>query len=192
MNLNPLQTPSKIIQTAYSTKSRVQLICPELPYGRTKQSFRDDADINTIIKRFLRTGVLDYANKHQPRYGDATGIEYNAAMATVAAAKSMFNDLPADLRARFENEPAQFLDFIQDPSNYSEAEKLGLLKPEAVSARATAAAAASAAKALPPSHREDGSATHEPLRARDGTFREHTRKELRDEARAQKQSEKDE
>lgn len=115
--------------SAYSSKKRVQLFCTTK--GRTKQSFKDECDINTIIRRFLKTGMLDYANKHEPRYGDTTGIEYTMAMQTVAAAKSIFNDLSAELRSRFENEPAKFLDFVNDEKNREEAQKLGLLKPVA-------------------------------------------------------------
>lgn len=112
-------SPKKRLRTTFSTK------------GRTKQAFKAECDINNILSRFLRTGVMDFANKNQARYGDCTGVEYQAAMCTVAAAKSMFNDLPAHIRNRFENEPAQFLDFVQDEKNREEAAALGLLKPEA-------------------------------------------------------------
>lgn len=170
--------------TAYGPKLKVTLDC--LPgFGRTKQSFKDDTNINNILARYARTGVLEFANRHEPRYGDVIGADFHAAMNIVANANSMFADLPAKLRNRFDNDPGQFLDFVQDPENTAEAERLGLTVPARA---ATEAQAASAARALPASHLEDGSATHEPLRARDGTFREHTRKEKRDEARAQKAS----
>lgn len=127
------------IRSAYEPKPQVQLDCPEKPYGRTKQSFKAECDINTIIARFLKTGILDFTSKNQPRYGDTTGMEYTAACQTVAAAKSLFNELPAALRARFENEPAKFLDFVQDKRNADEARALGLLK-EPVAAPAAAGA----------------------------------------------------
>lgn len=117
-----------VIRSAYSKKQKVQTHFTGV--GRTKQSFKAECDINTIVSRFLRTGVLDFANKNQPRYGDTTGIEYQSAMQVVASAKTLFNELPAALRDRFENEPALFLDFIQDPRNRDEARELGLLKPE--------------------------------------------------------------
>lgn len=114
-------------QTAYGHKERVQLTC--IGKGRTKQSFKAECDINTIVARFLRTGIMDFAQKNEARYGDCTGMEYQSALYTVAAAKSLFNDLPAALRNRFENEPALFLDFVQDERNREEALELGLLKP---------------------------------------------------------------
>lgn len=123
----------RVIRSAYSVKPQVQFDCleAEKPYGRTKQSFKDECDINTIIQRFLRTGQLDLANKLEPRYGDCTGIEFQSACQTVAAAKSLFAELPAALRNRFENEPAKFLDFVHDDRNIEEARELGLLKPKA-------------------------------------------------------------
>jgi len=117
----------KIILSAYSQKNRVQLTCSTK--GRTKQAFKDECDINIIIKRFMRTGVLDFTQKNQPRYGDCTGMEYQKAVQTVADAKTLFNELPAELRSRFDNEPALFLDFVQDERNMEEARELGLLKP---------------------------------------------------------------
>lgn len=123
-------TAPRIIRSAYSHKPQFQLECPEKPFGRTKQSFKDECDINVIIRRFLRTGVMDFTARNEPRYGDCTGMEYTQAMQTVAAAKSLFNELPAALRARFDNEPALFLDFVQDDKNRDEARELGLLKPE--------------------------------------------------------------
>lgn len=120
--------PKTQFLTAYSAKPRVKTTFSTK--GRTKQSFKDETDINHIIRRFTRTGVLDFTNKNEARYGDTTGVEYQQAVNMVAAAKSLFNELPAELRARFENEPAKFLDFVQDERNRDEARELGLLKPE--------------------------------------------------------------
>lgn len=118
----------RLIRSAYSSKDSVQLTCAGK--GRTKQSFKDECDINNIIKRFMKTGVLDFVAKHAPQYGDVTGLSFTMALDTVAKASDLFNDLPAKLRARFSNDPAQFFDFIQDPENREEAQRLGLLKPK--------------------------------------------------------------
>lgn len=152
------------------------------PYGRTKQAFRDESNINNIMQKFIKTGTLEFTNKNQPRYGDVTGADFQLFNNIIAAANTMFAEMPAALRNRFENDPAKFLDFVQNENNRAEATELGLLKP------VQASEAQAQAQALSPSHREDGSATHAPLRATDGTYREHTRKEKREEARAQKAS----
>lgn len=138
-------------KSAYSPKERVLLECAPTADdpSRTKQSFKAECDINTIIKRYLRTGQLDFAARHEPRYGDATGQDFQAAMLTVAKAQTMFNDLPAALRARFGNDPAQFLDFVHDDKNTEEARELGLRKPVAVSPAAVASPPAPAPAPAP-------------------------------------------
>jgi phage internal scaffolding protein len=47
----------------------------------------------------------------------------------VIAAEDEFMRLPADLRARFENDPAQLIEFLENLENKDEAIKLGLVNP---------------------------------------------------------------
>lgn len=124
-----LAGPLGTFRTAYSAPLRVTLECPGT--GRTKQSFKDECDINKIMARYIATGVLDFVTKHQPQYGDVTGLDFMNAQLIVAEARTMFEELPAEVRNRFDNDPAQFLDFVGDDKNREEARKLGLLKPEA-------------------------------------------------------------
>lgn len=139
-----MATTKPTIRTAYGPKKRVSLSFPP-GSGRTKQSFKDECDINQILARFKRTRTFDFVNTMQPRYGDCTGLEFRQAMETVAGAKSMFHAMPAHLRARFNNDPAEFLDFVNDERNRDEARELGLLRPEEVSAPAQEPAASGAA-----------------------------------------------
>lgn len=99
--------------------------------GRTKQSFTAECDINNIMARYQKTGILDFVNQHEPQYGDATGADFAAAMQVVAEGQSMFNDLPSELRAQFDNDPAEFLEFVSNPANKKEMAQMGLLNPEA-------------------------------------------------------------
>lgn len=170
----------KLIRTAYGPKLQISMSFP-VGEDKTKQSFKAESDINNIMAQYLKTGLLDYVQRNEPRYGDTTGFDYQSAMFKIAGAKTMFNELPAELRARFDNEPANFLDFVQDDSNREEAIELGLLKPEVVQA-AVAAKAAIAARGA--DHTVE--APHEPLRDAQGQYREHTRAELRAEAKATK------
>lgn len=94
----------------------------------TQQHFKDETDINNILRQFNITGLLP-EQPLSPRYGDFTGIgDYHGALNAVIAAEDQFMALPANLRARFENDPAQLIDFLNDENNRSEAEKLGLLE----------------------------------------------------------------
>lgn len=90
------------------------------------QSARDETDINTIVKRFGLTGELP-GDVDMPLSGDYTGIgDFHDAMNVVRQAQEEFLRVPADIRARFQNDPQLFSDFFHDPVNQDEAIRLGL------------------------------------------------------------------
>lgn len=92
------------------------------------QSGAEEADINTIVRRFGLTGQLP-SNVRQPEYGDFTGINnYHEAMNAIIQAEESFEAMPAEVRARFHNDPGEFVDFVADEANRAEAEKLGLVR----------------------------------------------------------------
>lgn len=126
---NPTQLAQPNFITAYSKKNRSLLRFPATE-GRTKQSHKSECDINVIMSRYMATGVIDFVTKHQPHYGDVTALDYQTAMNQIAQAQSMFHELPSAVRNRFENNPAQFLDFVQDPRNAAEAHAMGLMRPD--------------------------------------------------------------
>ncbi len=97
---------------------------------RTKQSFRDECDINNIMTKYQKTGAIAHVNEHQANYGFATGQDFASAMRTCVQAQEMFNALPSSIRTRFANDPAQFLDFVQDADNKKEGQELGLWPPD--------------------------------------------------------------
>ena len=119
-----LRTPYNYDRDAASNESGLACEEPSL----TQQHFKDETDINNILRQFNVTGLLPEAPL-SPHYGDFTGIvDYHSALNAVIAAEDDFMALPAQLRARFENDPAQLIDFLDDENNRSEAEQLGLLE----------------------------------------------------------------
>lgn len=103
----------------------------------TQQSEKEEADINTIIRKFGLSGVLPQSVR-MPSYGDFTGVStYQEALNQVIAAQASFMAMPADIRSRFNNDPEKFVAWCSDPANEKEAVKLGLIKavaePEPVS-----------------------------------------------------------
>lgn len=95
--------------------------------SETKQSFKDECDINHIIKQYSTTGVITHLNQRSENYSDVSDVEdYQASMNIIVAAREAFDSLPSVLRKRFENNPTNFLAFLNDPSNADEMERLGL------------------------------------------------------------------
>lgn len=106
--------------------------------GFTVQADRDDADINKIISRYLKSGVLPPISLGEPFYGDVTGFSGLAdSLIKIQEADRLFMSYPADVRERFDNDKVKFIDFLENPDNRDEAIKLGLiLKPVAPEAPA--------------------------------------------------------
>lgn len=98
--------------------------------GMTQQHFAQDADINTIVKRF---GITDHSQLPavtDPRYfGDFTDApSFREALHNLMDAQERFDNLPADIRHKFNHDPINLYEWINDPSNADEAANLGLLK----------------------------------------------------------------
>lgn len=94
----------------------------------TVQSEKDSCDINLIVERHLRTGIMTNYRTSQPMYGDFTScVDYHEAVARAQQAEESFMTLPASIRARFSNDPGQLIDFLSNENNRSEAIKLGLV-----------------------------------------------------------------
>lgn len=95
--------------------------------SRTNQSFKEQSDVNNIMRQYQKTGELPLSKKIGQYLDGTTVPEYQQAIQTVMDANSAFEQLPAKLRDRFNNDPAKLLAFVQDPSNRDEAVFLGIL-----------------------------------------------------------------
>lgn len=93
----------------------------------TKQAHKDECDINLIIRKYDKTGVLTHVNRALATYGDFSAVHsFQEAHNSVMAAAASFADLPAKIRKEFDNDPAKFLDFIDNPENIERMYELGL------------------------------------------------------------------
>jgi phage internal scaffolding protein len=112
-------------QTAYNRAKLPGLKC--VTPSRTQQSSKSEADINTIVGRVMKTGVLPTITGKPPEFGDFNDVlEYQSALNAVIEARESFNALPAKVRSRFHNDPGALLEFLSKSENQAEAVKLGL------------------------------------------------------------------
>ncbi len=94
---------------------------------RAKQSFKQECDINFIMAKYKSRGIVTHVTKYQGNYSDlSTEVDFHHNLQAVMDAKAAFDSLPAKIRERFKNDPAEFLGFVQNPANQSEIDKLGL------------------------------------------------------------------
>lgn len=98
----------------------------------TSQSFSDEVDINKIMAR-IQKGQPVLTSAGTPFYGDVSDLGgLQDALIKVQEAEELFSQYPADLRSKFENDPVQLVSFLEDPKNYDEALKLGLVEPRPI------------------------------------------------------------
>lgn len=99
--------------------------------GRTKQEFKEECDLNVLMKRYERTGVLPTARIGNPMYVDAADLpSYQESLKIVRDAHESFEALPSRVRAQFENNPEAFVAFAADPANKDQLREWGLGKPQ--------------------------------------------------------------
>ncbi len=128
---------------AFIAHERLQLKCEEPT--RAKQAMADACDINNIMDQYALSGLVGHINEHKGNYGDLPSVvDYHDSCNAVIAAKDAFASLPAKIRNRFDNDPSEFLAFVQNEENMEEMAELGLVdkpssrKPKQAEAEAPA------------------------------------------------------
>jgi len=96
----------------------------------TQQQFKDECDVNKIMERYQQTGQWTdnfKMPKRQPLAGDFSEFpDLMEASNFMLEVQEAFMEIPAIIRKRFDNDPYQFLEFMENPENIEEARQLGL------------------------------------------------------------------
>lgn len=98
------------------------------PEYTTEQHHKKECDVNEIIRKYDKTGLISHISRIEARFGDFTGADFKSMRDQVAKATSMFEQLPAKIKNRFGNDPANLLAFMENPENREEGIKLGLIR----------------------------------------------------------------
>lgn len=128
------------IRTPYNydtdqTSQETGLDCSVDKNGRTQQQFKEETDINTIVDKFLAAGEMPPTTPFPEEQDFTEAFDFQTSMNVVVQARESFMQMPAKQRARFQNDPQQFMEFMHNHENQEEAIRLGLAirreKPEA-------------------------------------------------------------
>lgn len=93
----------------------------------THQEFKDECDINNIMKRYNYNQLPDIAET----VGQFSQIvDYQEMLNATIHAREAFMQLPAQIRQRFNDSPQAIIEFLDDENNRDEAIKLGLVNPK--------------------------------------------------------------
>lgn len=121
------KTSKEVLQTRERPRVQKSFSQP----SRTLQSFKDECDINTIMSKYEKNGLIDHVNTYGGQYGELPDVvDYHENLNQILAAQEAFASLTANIRDRFQNDPGQFLEFVSDPENADEMRDLGLLRAD--------------------------------------------------------------
>lgn len=88
--------------------------------GRTKQSFKDETDINNILQRAQKAGTLSHLQKYEAVYGDYSDFDFFESELKLAQGRQIFDALPSELRTEFNQSPQAFFAYVNNPANKDE------------------------------------------------------------------------
>lgn len=133
------------IRSRFSPRERVSI--SKFDPSKAKQQFREDSDVNVILRKYKTTGILPELNRAKAHYGDFSNVaDYQTAMQSVMNANAAFEALPSEIRTKFQNDPAQLISFVTDSKNREQAIALGLVQKPAEEPSSPSKAASSSKK----------------------------------------------
>lgn len=95
--------------------------------GRTEQHHKDSTMIDTVLRKYDKTGLITHVNRATAQYGDFTTInEYQESLNLVMQAEDSFLELPSDIRKQFGNDAGAFFEFATNPDNANKLVEMGL------------------------------------------------------------------
>lgn len=112
-----------------NVRVRRRVITPVVGKSMTVQADKDKCDINKIMDRYHKSGMVTHLSGRGGSYLDVSEFQgYRESLEIVRHADEAFAGLSAKVRDRFKNDPVQLLAFLSDPKNREEAESLGLVQ----------------------------------------------------------------
>ncbi len=96
-------------------------------HGRTKQSQKDECDINKLLERYQRDASLGHLEKYQGVYGNYADYDFENHVTKIAEMNTIFEQLPAEVKRDFGQSTNKFFEFVTNPENEN---RLAELLPE--------------------------------------------------------------
>ncbi len=100
-----------------------RLVQPKYLDGRTKQAFKDETDIVRMLSRAQKAGTLSHLEQYETSYGDFAEFDFLASQIMLTKGREVFDALPSELRSEFNQSPAAFFEYVNDPKNAEELDK---------------------------------------------------------------------
>lgn len=115
--------------------------------SKTRQAPKDGTQIDSILKKYATQGVspndvgVFFATAASAPYGVQPSTDYQMMLNEVIRVENYFMSLPSRIREKFGHNAQNMINFVADPSNLEEAQKLGLVQKDPEKPAAASAAA---------------------------------------------------
>lgn len=97
----------------------------------TQQQFKDECDINNILRRYADYGTCDHIMRKEGRYVDCSDITaktFQEHLDFMLDFEEHFDSLPEKVREFFDDDPTMLMEYLADGKNYDKLTELGVLK----------------------------------------------------------------
>ena len=135
----------KLIRSQYDEPNydgAIQIDSSKPEENLTKQAFKEEADVNVIVGRYLKNGMPFPVGQEQ--FLDVSDVQdYQSALNLVRSAQETFNALPAEVRLEVGNDPTRFVERTLTDPEWAEKHGLATRKTQPPSQPSSAAPAAS-------------------------------------------------
>ena len=111
-------------QTAYGEKVKPRTINNKP--SRTEQNHAEGLDINNIMRRYKNEGLLPKMQSFEGVYGEFDSMDMREAIDKVEKANALFMEVPAVIRAQFDNDAGAFIDYATNPANIQQMADWGM------------------------------------------------------------------
>ena len=120
----------RAVRSPYEPYNDPGVDCSNDP-GLTDGSQAAELDVNQIIRRAQKSGILPGVDIERVFADVSSAQDYHSALNIILQANEQFMSLDAEIRAKFDNDPAKFMDFVHDPKNGPELVRMGLAEEPA-------------------------------------------------------------
>jgi phage internal scaffolding protein len=92
----------------------------------TEKHHAKDCDIRHIMRKAEKTGMITHQNQMEGTYMDlANRPDFEQSLNIINRGRDAFETVPASERARFANDPAQWIAYVQNPDNKEDMKERG-------------------------------------------------------------------
>lgn len=97
----------------------------------TQQQFKDECDINNILRRYSEYGTCDHVMRKEGRYVDCSDITaktFQEHLDFMMDFEEHFDTLPEKVKEYFDDDPTMLMEYLADERHYDKLAELGVLK----------------------------------------------------------------